>query len=155
MECVSAGATEHFSFVARRNNSLSAAGRFLAFGSMVAVSVGIAAAFALFCGAWPVLPFAGIEMVALYLAFRHVARHCTDYERVTIEDDRVDVEVVDGGRSACFGFNRYWTQVVCAGDGSRLALRSHGRELEIGRHMNREERLGLAYRLKSGLRGIR
>lgn len=154
MECVSAGAAENLSFVARRNNSLSAAGRSLAFGSMVAVTMGIAAVFALLCGAWPVLPFAGIEMAVLYVAFRHIGRHCADYERVTIEGDRVDVEVVDGGRSAFFGFNRYWTQVVCAGNGSRLALRSHGRELVIGRHMNREQRLGLALRLKSGLRGI-
>lgn len=155
MECVIAGAADRFALITRRNNSLSAAGRCLVFGSIVAVSMGIAAAFALFCGAWPVLPFAGIEMAALYMAFRHIGRHATDYERVAVDGDRVDVEVFEGGRSARFGFNRCWTQVVCAGDGSRLALRSHGRELEIGRHMSGEQRLGLARRLRQGLRGSR
>jgi uncharacterized membrane protein len=40
---------------------------------------------------------------------------------------------------------------VAEGDGSRLALRSHGRELEIGRYMNDEQRLDLARALRRRL----
>ena len=152
MECVSTGAADNFAYTARRNNSLSAAGRSLVFGSIVVVSLGIALAFALLCGAWMVLPFAGIEMVALYLAFRHADRHASDYERVTIDGDRLSVEVSEGGRVACFGFNRHWAQVVCAGDGSRLVVRSHGREHEIGRHISGEGRLEIARQLRWRLR---
>ncbi len=154
MEGVSSGGTAQYSFTAHRNNSLSSSGRFLAFGLIFTAALGIALGFAWVFGAWLILPFAGLEMLVLYLAFRCVERHAGDYERVAIEGDTLNVEVFDGGRMSRFEFNRYWAQVVCAGDGSRLALRSHGRELEIGRHLNEDQRLAMARELKRGLRGI-
>lgn len=155
MECVDSGRAAQFALTARRNNSLSSSGRLLVFGFVFFVSVGIGLAFTLVFGAWLILPFAGIEMLALYLAFRIIDRHAGDYERVAIEGDRLQVEVADGGRVSRFGFNRIWAQVVCADDGSRLALRSHGREIEIGRHLNEEQRLAVASRLKRELRDAR
>ena len=155
MECVTAGGAARFAVTARRNNSLSSSGRFLVFGFILLVSVGIALAVTWVFGAWPILPFAGLEMLVLYWAFRYVDRHAGDYERVAIEADRLNVEVVDGGRVSRFELNRHWAQVVCAADGSRLALRSHGRELDIGRHLNEEQRLAMARELKRELRGIR
>lgn len=155
MNCVTAGEAAQFVLTARRNNSLSSSGRFLAFGFILAVSLGIALAFTWILGAWLILPFAGTEMLVLYLAFRYVDRHAGDYERVTIEGDRLGVEVRDGGRVSRFEFNRCWAQVVCVGDGSRLALRSHGRELEIGRHMSEEQRLAMAGELRRELRSVR
>ncbi len=155
MECVAAGGAVQFAFTARRNNSLSSSGRFFAFGCILAVSLGIALALTWVFGAWLILPFAGLEMLVLYLAFRHVERHAADYERVAVEGDRLNVEVLDGGRISRFEFNRCWAQVVCASDGSRLALRSHGRELEIGRHLNEEQRLTVARQLRRELRGIK
>lgn len=152
MDCATAGEAAQFALTARRNNSLSSSGRFLALGLILAVSLGIALAFTWVFGAWLILPFAGVEMLVLYLAFRYVDRHAGDYERVTIEGDRLNVEVLDGGRASRFEFNRCWAQVVCATDGSRLALRSHGRELEIGRHMNDEQRLAAAGELGRELR---
>ena len=71
-----------FSLVARRNNSLGRGGRLGVFAFIFAVSVGIATAFAMILGAWPILPFAGLEMLVLYLAFRYVDRHAADYERI-------------------------------------------------------------------------
>ena len=96
MECVDAGEAARFAHTARRNNSLTSSGRLLVFGSILAVSLGIALAFTVLHGAWPLLPFAGAEMVALFLAFRHIECHARDCERVTIEDGRLIVEVLDG-----------------------------------------------------------
>src|SRR5687768_8795155 len=142
MDCVDSGGAAHFAVMARRNNSLSSSGRLLIFGFFVLVSVGIAVAFGLIFGAWPILPFAGLEMVVLYLAFRYIDRHAGDYERVAIMGDRLQIEVMDGGHLSRFDCNRYWAGVV--GDGrSRLALRSHGREFEIGRHLNEQQRLSV------------
>jgi uncharacterized membrane protein len=42
--------------------------------------------------------------------------------------------------------------VVCELRGARLALRSHGREVEIGRHLCDEERVDMARALASELR---
>ena len=141
-----------FERVARRNNSLSSGSRLLAFAFIFVVSVGIAIAFAAF-GAWPILPFAGLEMLVLYLAFRYIERHSADYESITIDGDTVRVELSEAGCTRSRTFSRYWAQVVVNPDGSRLALRSHGRELEIGRYMIDEQRLELARALERRLRG--
>jgi uncharacterized membrane protein len=152
MDCVDAETVAGFDFVARRNNSLSSTGRLFAFGLILIVSFGIAIAFTWVFGAWLILPFAGIEMLVLYLAFRYIERHAGDSERLAIDGDSLSVEVVDGGSVRRFEFNRHWASVVCNADGSRLALRSHGRELEIGRHLRCEQRLSMAKRLRRELR---
>jgi uncharacterized membrane protein len=136
-----------FSLVARRNNSLSSGGRLLAFFFIFVVSVGIAIAFALL-GAWPILPFAGLEMLVLFLAFRYVDRHAADYERIAIDGDRVAVESFEAGRTRHHEFNRSWARLVVDDGGNRLALRSHGRELEIGRFVGAERRIEIAHELE-------
>ena len=151
IDCSEVAPASGFSLVARRNNSLSSTGRLLAFASIFVVSIGIAVAFATF-GAWLILPFAGLEMIVLFVAFQYMERHAADYERIEIEGDTVKVEWVSGGKRRNREFNRHWAQVVAEGDGSRLALRSHGRELEIGRYMSDEQRLDLARVLKRRLR---
>ena len=141
-----------YAFTARRNDSLSSCGRLLVFSFILAVSLGIALALAVAFGAWLILPFSGVEMLVLYLAFRYVEHHAADYERVAIEGDKLDIEVLDGGRVARFEFNCHWAQVLCADDGSRLALRSHGREIDIGRHLNKEQRIAMGRELNRELR---
>lgn len=152
MECSEVAHATEFERVARRNNSLSSTGRFLVFAFIFVVSIGIAAAFAVM-GAWLILPFAGIEMLVLYLAFRYMDRHAADYERIAVDGDRVTVELFEAGRTRSQEFHRYWARLAVSPDGSRLVLRSHGRELEIGRYMNDEQRLDLARALERRLRG--
>jgi uncharacterized membrane protein len=145
-----AAQTTEFKRVARRNNSLSSTGRLVAFALIFIVSIGIAAAFATF-GAWLILPFAGLEMLVLFFAFRYMEHHAADYELIEIDGDTVKVEWVSAGTRNGGAFNRHWARVVANADGSRLALRSHGRELEIGRYMNDEQRLDLARALRRRL----
>jgi uncharacterized membrane protein len=139
-------------YTARRNNSLTSSGRLFAFTFILTVSLGIALGFSLVFGAWPILPFAGVEMAVLYLAFRYMDRHAADYERITIRGDNVAVEVHEGRKVTRLELNRCWAQVICAGDGSRLALRSHGREIEVGRHLCNAERSDMARELARELR---
>ena len=136
-----------FEYTARRNNSLSSVGRRRAFIFILTVALGIAVAFSLVFGAWPIMPFAGIEMAVLYFAFRYIDRHADDYERITIRGDSVAVEVREGSRVTRRELDRCWAQVVCEGDGARVALRSHGRELEVGRHLTGERRAQMALEL--------
>ena len=141
-----------FVYTARRNNSLSSHGRRFVFGFILTVSLGIAVAFALVFGAWPIMPFAGIEMLVLYLAFRYIDRHAGDYERITIRGDSVSVEVREASRVTRHELNRCWAQVVCEAEGARLALRSHGRDIEVGRHVCDEQRAEMARELVRELR---
>ena len=152
MSCVAGGKAAEYVYIARRNNSLSSSGRRLVFAFILTVSFGIAAAFSMVLGAWPILPFAGVEMAVLYVAFRYIDRHAGDYERITIRGDSVAVEVRDGTDIASFELSRYWAQVVCEHEGARLALRSHGREIEVGRHLCDEQRLEMARGLARELR---
>ena len=146
MECTDVRESGEFLLVARRNNSLSATGGALVLGSLVLISLAISLAFA-YLGAWLVLPFTGVEMGVLWLAFRHVQRHAADFESLAIKGDRVLVERWDRGKMSRFELNRYWAQVVCEANGSRLALRSHGREIEVGKHLCETERADMAREL--------
>lgn len=143
-----------FSLIARRNNSLSSSGRFLVLGSLILVSLTISLGFAVH-GAWPVLPFWGLEMAGLYLAFRQVERHAQDFERISIRGDQVLIEKHEARRSRCYEFNRCWARLVveppAQGRHARVALRSHGREVEFGRHLTDDQRLALAQALRQEL----
>lgn len=145
----------YYSITVRRNCSLSPAGRVLFLFSIGIVSTGIALAWAAI-GAWPVVPFAGAEVTALVLAFRQMAFHQDDFERITFEGDRLVVDAAARRRVQRFEFSRYWAQVIlqCNAEGERcrLALRSHGRELELGRFINNEQRVALAQQLRARVR---
>lgn len=155
MDCIDSGRAGQFAYTARRNNSLSSAGRLLVFGFIFFVSVGIGLAFTVVLGAWPIMPFAGLEMLVLYLAFRYVDRHAEDYERLALLGDRLMLEVQEGGRLRRFDCNRHWASLIWDAASARLALRSQGREVEIGRHLNEEERLSVARQLGRRLRDDR
>jgi uncharacterized membrane protein len=154
MKSIDAWEGPGFTLVARRNNSLTASGRFLVVGSLVAVSLTISLGFVAF-GAWPVLPFWGLEMLGLCVAFHIVGRHADDYERISIWGDRVLIESSEARRRTRHEFNRHWARLVvqpaAAGRHARVALRSHGREVEFGRHLTDDQRLEVARALRHEL----
>ena len=153
MGCI-LGQKAAYALTARRNNSLSSFNRLFAFGFIALVSLGIAVAFACL-GAWLILPFAGVELLVLGWAFRFCERHARDYERLTINDDVLQIEVAQAGRVRRFEFNRWWAQVISEREwpGRRLALRSHGRQIEFGRYLTPDQRRMVAGDLKSLLSG--
>ena len=99
MGCSIVEGTTGTTIVARRNNSLSTGGRRLVVGFLAAVVLAISLGFA-FAGAWVVFPFGGLDVLLLYLAFRYMERHAGDYERVSIDGDKVVVELGQSGRCA-------------------------------------------------------
>jgi uncharacterized membrane protein len=107
-------------------------------------------------GAWLILPFAGLEAMALYLAFSWVQRHVQDSESLVIRGDAVALAVQEASQTRHYEFNRVWARLVVEqenqGQGVRLALRSHGREVEIGRYLDSGGRQRLARELKARLR---
>lgn len=141
MNSVDAGRCAEYLLVAHRNDSLSRSDRQRAFYLLFGISILIALAFTAL-GAWPVLPFAGLEMAVLFAAFRYVDRHASDYECLEIDGDRVRIEIRDGADVRQVALDRHWVQVVMRESGGQrcLALRSHGREVEFGRHLTNDER---------------
>jgi uncharacterized membrane protein len=144
-----------FTFVARRNNSLSSGGRLLVLGSIAVVLLAISLGFAL-NGAWLVFPFAGLDILVVYLAFRYVERRAGDYECIAFHAENIVIERQHAARTERFDFNRHWVQVALiepqGAKRGRLLLRSHGKEVEFGIHLTGEQRAALARRLKEHLR---
>lgn len=142
-----------YSLISRRNASLSRLGCRLAFAALGLVIVTISLGFSLL-GAWPILPFAGLELLVLYLALRYIERHAEDCERITIVGDKLLVELREVGRVRRHEFNRHWAQVIVRDEpsGCKLALRSHGHEVEVGQYLTCDERIIIGQQLKERLR---
>ncbi len=150
MEGTHPAAGDERTVLVRPNCSLSPAGRqrFLLFIALVALGIGLAFAG---LGAWPVLPFAGLEVGVLFLAFRYLERHAADYEQIRICGDHVLVECREADTLRRYEFNRHWVRLVTAPDGPgglQLRLRSHGREVELGRCLGPAAREALLRELR-------
>ncbi|HMW18703.1 MAG TPA: DUF2244 domain-containing protein [Accumulibacter sp.] len=154
MSLVVAQTLEGRTWVARPNCSLSATGRKRLFVGTAVVSGIIALAFAFF-GAWPVLPFAGLELVLLWWALGRAASAADDFERITLAADRLTVESRCGTRVERHQFQPYWARlqfVTPPGQRNhRLVIRSHGKEIEVGRLLTEEQKRALATELNENL----
>lgn len=111
-------------------------------------------------GAWPVLPFAGLEVLLLVWAFRVMRRRCGDFELLEIDDTEIRIEIRQDGRRESRTLNRHWAKLIVRsgqnlGERVSLSVRSHGRETLIGRYMNDEDRLSLAARLGKWMQTVR
>ena len=139
-----------FKVVARPNCSLSPKGMVRVVVALAILPISVAVGFGL-AGAWLVFPFAGLELLAVAYAFYIVNCHAEDYESVTIDGDYLAIEKRNYKKTSRIVFHRYWAQVVlrqAPGGEQYLWLRSHGKEVEVGRHMDNEQRLTLAQELK-------
>jgi uncharacterized membrane protein len=145
-------ARPEFSLTVKRNCSISPQALAGLLALVAGVSFAIGVGFALY-GAWPILPFVGLEVAALAAAFYVTGRHAGDYERIAFADGALVVAVRDGERAEEHRFNPHWVRLVASGarGGLRLALRSHGKELEIGRHLDASGRERLAAALRERL----
>ena len=121
-------------------------------GSLAAFSLAVAVVFSAL-GAWLILPFAGLEALALYWAFSWVRRHAQDSESLVIRGDAVVLAVREHTHTRRYEFNRVWAQLVVQRRARdvRLALRSHGSEVEVGRYLDGGGRQRLARELKTRL----
>lgn len=103
-------------------------------------------------GAWMVLPFAGVELLLVGLAFVLVLRHRGDYEKITLTDELVEIEQSVLGDIKRAQFQRYWTRITLreAENGkTSLWIGSHNQEVEFGREsMDNAQRAELASHLK-------
>ena len=104
-----------------------------------------------FLGAWPILPFVGLEVVALAYAFFYINKHEADYESISIEGESLIVERCVAENVSQHVINSYWVKVVqheLPNGELHLYLQSHGKELEVGRYLTRKQRELLAKQLK-------
>jgi uncharacterized membrane protein len=131
------------------NRSLGAHARRWFLGAIIATTLAVAALATAF-GAWPVMPFAGIEVALVLLAFHVVRVHDADFERLEIGEHEVSVEARDARFVTRFTANRSWARVIVRSDGYRctLGLAYAGRVVPLGRLLSDEGRRRLAQDLR-------
>lgn len=95
-------------------------------------------------GAWPVVIFVGIDLLALWLAFFLNYRAAKAFETVQLTDkDLLLTRVSAAGRVATWRFEPYWASVRIrerGDDENELYLRSHGETVYFGDCLTAPER---------------
>lgn len=143
-------------YVVKPNQAMSWRALLLVYLGIAAVTLIIGLSF-YFNGLTLVLPFSGLEILALGAALYVSAWRGGEQEVILIDSDRI---VVERGRREPVSrhvFQRAWVKVVLERSWnywypSRLLLRSHGRQVEIGKFLNEQERQGLALELRNALK---
>jgi uncharacterized membrane protein len=117
--------------------------------------LGIGVLFALY-GYWPVLPFAGLEVIVLGIAFYRCLSRSQLREVVTVGSEVVSVEKGRQQPQQRWECPRAWARVVLehapiAWYPRRLTVAFQGRRVEIGQFLNEEDRGVLADELRQAL----
>ncbi|MBN8508365.1 MAG: DUF2244 domain-containing protein [Burkholderiales bacterium] len=122
------------------------------FGASCLMLLGIGIGF-WWAGAPGVLPFAGIELVLLGLAFAVWSRHARDAETITLARHELRVEHRCGRRTERATFRAEWVRVEPAHDGQSLVeLTGQGQRARVGRYLRPEWRSALARELRTALK---
>jgi uncharacterized membrane protein len=106
-------------------------------------------------GAWPVCGFFGLDVLAVYLAFRLSYRSARQKEVLRLLGDDFTVERVDiYGERRIWRFQPFWLRIVLeerADESNRLVIASHGRRLVIADFLGAPMRRELARSLSAAL----
>ncbi len=142
----------------KRNCALSPSQVVRFYLSLVILSALIGTGFALF-GAWMVLPFAGLEMLAVGVALLVYARHATDHECVILEQASLRIERVVAGKRSATVLNPCWSRVMLENDGRvygsarrNVFLSEHGRRVLVGRYVDEGQKSLFVQELRRALK---
>ncbi|MEZ5659020.1 MAG: DUF2244 domain-containing protein [Burkholderiaceae bacterium] len=107
-------------------------------------------------GAWLVLPFTFIEILALVAGFVLYARHACDYERLVVSRSRLRVEARLGPRLLCESADSPWLRVHYGGRAGDLLELEAGsqKRITLGRFVPHHRRAALARDLKRVFGGM-
>jgi uncharacterized membrane protein len=136
------------------HRSLPPRGFHMMMGLLGLISLGVGIGF-VSVGAWPICGFFGLDVAALYLAFRLSYRSARRREVLRLDGDDFTVERVDiYGERATWRFHPFWLRIILeerADQSNRLLVASHGRSLVIGEFLGAPMRRELAHSLRAAL----
>jgi uncharacterized membrane protein len=109
----------------------------------------------LLLGAWPICGFFGLDVAAVYVAFRLSYRSARQREILRLAGDDFTVERIDVyGERRRWRFQPFWLKVVLEerpDESNRLLLASHGKSMVIGDFLGAPMRRELAQSLRLAL----
>jgi len=144
-----------FSATLRPHRSLGRAGFVVLISAIMAAWLG----FGVFLwehGAWPVVGFGGLDVLAIYIAFKLNYRAARAYEEVEVTRTEIVVrKVMANGRAQVFRFNPQWVRLEAQelpDEGTvRVALKSRDKRVPVGNFLNPEDRKSFAHALGAAL----
>lgn len=139
--------------------SLNRRGVAMVIGAVAIINAVTSGAFYLL-GAWPVVGFLGLDVLAIAYAFRVCRRSARRREEVSLTRDELVIRDVPArGQASEFRLNPYWTRLkrhIVADEGLvALDITSHGRSLRIAACLSPPERAKFAEALEAALRRVR
>lgn len=145
-------------FIIKPNQAMSWKSLVLAYLVISLITIAIGVVFFL-KGLTLILPFCGLEILLLGAAFYVSAWRGGVQEVLSITESGIVFERGRHGPETRREFQRAWVKVILERSWnswypSRLLLRSHGRQLEIGCFLNEQERQGLALELQHALDAV-
>jgi uncharacterized membrane protein len=107
----------------------------------------------LLLGAWPVLPFMGVEIGAALLLLRwHARASAREVELLELTEDAFRITRTDRhGRVRGVTLEPYWLRAEMSGRPARVWLASHGRRISVGNALTEDERRELHGALTTAL----
>jgi uncharacterized membrane protein len=128
------------------------------FIAVMAIVIGANMTFGLYffsLGAWPVLGFCGLDVLAVWLAFKLSYRQGRLHERVRLSADALDVSrVLPSGHETRWRLQPFWTRVYIDNPEEHEAtvrVVSKGRTLILGAFLSPPERADFAHALRNAL----
>ena len=142
--------------IAQPNRSATWRANLLVLLALAVPSLAIAISFALL-GAWPILPFAGLELLALGAALYYVNWKLQYRHVITVSDDSVRIDKGFYTPRQSWQFPRQGTGLVITPekhpwDGPELSVHDKHESVSLGEFLNREDILELIALLRKELR---
>lgn len=107
-------------------------------------------------GAWLVMVFALLEMMAVAAAFLYFGRHATDREHIALSDAGLLVELVQAEKIRQFRMDPQRTRVeLPVLRHGLISLEANGDRVEVGRYLTERKRREFAQELSAELTGYR
>jgi uncharacterized membrane protein len=150
---------ELFSALLTPHRSLNRTGFLVLMGCLCVLSFAAGLAF-LLMGAWPVLGFFGLDVLAIYWAFRINFRRARASEEITVTPSELRVRRVSHrGHVVEWVLNPLWVRLDQKGDAEfgieRLYLVSRGRRVSIGSFLGPDEKASFAKALLGALQAAK
>jgi uncharacterized membrane protein len=100
-------------------------------------------------GAWPIFGFFGLDVVAIYIAFRFNYRSANCREEVRLSRDELTIQRTEvSGRTLASRFNPLWTRLHVAkhpyAGVTSIAVASRGKRVTVGDFLNPDDRASFA-----------
>ena len=127
------------------------------FNMMVVASLGVLglliSTFFLIQGLWLIMPFSGLELLALFSCLYVCARANIKAEVITFTDDKVVIEQGRRFAEQSWEYHRTWAKIFVKQakhehQPPKVVIRSHGKETELGSFLNKDDKDALVKKLR-------